>query len=40
METKPAAAPEWPWPDELDAMIAAASSHRKLFENDHVLILR
>jgi hypothetical protein len=39
METKPAAAKEWPWPDELDAMIAAASSHRKLFENDHVRYL-
>jgi hypothetical protein len=39
METKPAAAPAWPWPDELDAMIAAASSHRKLFENDHVRYL-
>ncbi len=39
METKPAAAPEWPWPDELDAMTAAASSHRKLLENDHVRYL-
>ena len=39
METKHAAAPEWPWPDELDAMIAAAASHRKLFENDHVRYL-
>jgi hypothetical protein len=39
METKPAAAPLWPWPDELDAMIAAASSHRKLFENDQVRYL-
>src|SRR5580700_4055235 len=26
METKPTAAADWPWPDELDAMIAAASS--------------
>jgi hypothetical protein len=39
METKPTAAPDWPWPDELDAMIAAASSHRKLFENEHVRYL-
>ena len=39
MEIKPAAAPVWPWPDELDAMIAAASSHRKLFENDQVRYL-
>jgi hypothetical protein len=40
METKPTAAPDWPWPDELDAMIAAASSHRKLFENEHVRYLK
>ncbi|MBZ5645417.1 MAG: hypothetical protein LAO19_21870 [Acidobacteriia bacterium] len=39
METKPAAAPVWPWPDELDAMIAAASFHRNLFENEHVRYL-
>jgi hypothetical protein len=26
----------WPWPDELDAMIAAPAFHRRLFENDHV----
>jgi hypothetical protein len=39
METKPTAAPDWPWPDELDAMIAAASSHRNLFENEHVRYL-
>jgi hypothetical protein len=39
METKPSAAPGWPWPDELDAMIAAASFHRNLFENEHVRYL-
>ena len=39
METKPNAEPDWPWPDKLDAMIAAASSHRKLFENEHVRYL-
>lgn len=39
METKPAVAQEWPWPDELDAMIAASSFHRKLFENEHVRYL-
>jgi hypothetical protein len=39
METKPTAAPDWPWPDDLDAMIAEASFHRKLFENDHVRYL-
>jgi hypothetical protein len=39
MKMKPAAAPCWPWPDELDALIAAASSHRRLFENEHVRYL-
>lgn len=39
MKTKPAAAPAWPWPDDLDAMIAAASFHRNLFENEHVRYL-
>ena len=39
METKPTAAPGWPWPDELDAMIAAPSFHRNLFENEHVRYL-
>ena len=39
MEAKPAAAQPWPWPDELDAMIAAASFHRMLFENGQVRYL-
>ena len=29
----------WPWPDELDAMIAAPAFHRNLFENDLVRCL-
>ena len=29
----------WPWPDELDAMIAAAAFHKNLFENDLVRYL-
>jgi hypothetical protein len=30
---------EWPWPRELDALIAAPDSHRLLFENDRVRVL-
>jgi quercetin dioxygenase-like cupin family protein len=30
---------EWPWPLELDALIAAPDSHRVLFENDRVRVL-
>lgn len=30
---------EWPWPHELDALIAAPGSHRLLFENLHVRVL-
>ncbi len=32
-------ASEWPWPHELDALIAAPGSHRLLFENDRVRVL-
>lgn len=34
METEP-----WIWPDSLDALVAAAGSHRRLFENDTVRVL-
>jgi hypothetical protein len=30
---------EWLWPPELDALTAAPSSHRLLFENDRVRVL-
>jgi hypothetical protein len=30
---------EWPWPDELDAMIAAPGFHVVLFEDDRVRVL-
>jgi hypothetical protein len=30
---------EWPWADELDALIAAPGFHQLLFENDHVRYL-
>jgi hypothetical protein len=29
----------WPWPDSLDALIAAPGYHRLLFENEHVRVL-
>src|SRR5215216_177420 len=29
----------WPWPDALDACLAAPQSHRLLFENDVVRVL-
>jgi hypothetical protein len=32
-------APEWPWPDDLDAMIAAPEFHTVLFEDDRVRVL-
>jgi hypothetical protein len=39
METKHTASSPWSWPDELDAMIAAAAFHRNLFENEQVRFL-
>ena len=33
-DTKP-----WPWPDSLDAVIAAPDHHRLMFENERVRIL-
>ena len=33
------AAGAWPWPRELDALIAAPDSHRLLLENDRVRVL-
>jgi predicted metal-dependent enzyme (double-stranded beta helix superfamily) len=38
MDDQPSAG-EWPWPLELDALIAAPHSHRLLFENDRVRVL-
>ena len=29
----------WPWPDELDAVIAAPRHHRLVFENERVRVL-
>ncbi len=30
---------DWPWPDALDALVAAPAQHRLLFENEHVRVL-
>jgi hypothetical protein len=30
---------QWPWPDDLDACIAAPASHHVLFENDAARVL-
>lgn len=33
------AASAWPWPDSLDAMIAAPKYHRLVYENDRVRVI-
>ena len=35
----PASREPWPWPDSLDAMIAAPKYHRLIFENERVRVL-
>jgi hypothetical protein len=39
MESTAEAASSWPWPDSLDAVVAAPNSHRVLFENEHTRVL-
>jgi hypothetical protein len=36
---KVAAADEWPWPESLDALVAAPQHHTLLLENRHVRVL-
>jgi hypothetical protein len=36
----PAASDPWPWPDSLDALVAAPAYHRRLLENDRVRVLQ
>jgi len=38
-ESKSGQALEWPWPDSLDAVIAAPRHHKLMFENERVRIL-
>lgn len=39
MNARHAATPQWPWPDSLDALVAAPGHHRLLFENERVRVL-
>jgi hypothetical protein len=39
METKRASSKEWPWPEALDALVAAPDYHKLLLENEHVRVL-
>ena len=39
METKRAGMQAWPWPETLDALVAAPGYHQLLFENEHVRVL-
>jgi len=34
-----AAAKEWPWPDSLDALVAAPEFHTLIFENEYVRVV-
>jgi len=34
------ASEKWPWPDSLDAVVAAPGNHKVLFENEHVRVLQ
>jgi hypothetical protein len=39
-EPEPSRSPEkWPWPDSLDALVAAPAYHTRLFENERVRVL-
>lgn len=38
-QTSPSQSQEWPWPDSLDAVIAAPRHHKLMFENERVRIL-
>src|SRR5947208_16494392 len=39
MTTAIAIQQDWPWPDSLDALVAAPESHHLLLENEHVRVL-
>lgn len=39
MENTTEAPGTWPWPDSLDALVAAPGSHRVVFENEHTRVL-
>lgn len=39
LNERPDVKSEWPWPRELDALVAAPDSHRLLLETDRVRVL-
>ena len=39
IEAKSEVSAAWPWPDSMDALIAASGFHRLLFENERVRVL-
>jgi predicted metal-dependent enzyme (double-stranded beta helix superfamily) len=39
MEITRASSKAWPWPEALDALVAAPDYHKLLFENEHVRVL-
>jgi predicted metal-dependent enzyme (double-stranded beta helix superfamily) len=39
MQTIHTGSQTWPWPEALDALVAAPEYHRLLFENEHVRVL-
>lgn len=39
MKTTRTGSQTWPWPEALDALVAAPGYHRLLFENEHVRVL-
>jgi hypothetical protein len=39
METTSTGTQAWPWPDALDALVAAPAHHQLLLENEHVRVL-
>ena len=39
MKNEPGGATAWPWPESLDALVAAGKNHTRLFENERVRVL-
>jgi hypothetical protein len=38
-DASPVALQTWPWPDSMDALVAAPTYHRRLLENERVRVL-
>lgn len=39
MTSEATGTPAWPWPDEMDALVAAPKQHSRIFENERVRVL-